>query len=136
MTGAPLPYWRLSLYYFFYFAFIGVFSPYFTLYLQGLSLSAADIALLMSQMQLMRLLAPTFWGWLADKRGRRVDIIRLSALCACVGFTGFFLTDNFVQLFIPMTLMAFFWSASLPLVESLTFAHLGEQHQQIGRAHV
>ncbi|MFM8501369.1 MAG: MFS transporter, partial [Fluviibacter sp.] len=54
MIGAPLPYWRLSLYYFFYFAFIGVFSPYFTLYLQGLSLSAADIALLMSQMQLMR----------------------------------------------------------------------------------
>ena len=136
MTGAPLPYWRLSLYYFFYFAFIGVFSPYFTLYLQGLSLSAADIALLMSQMQLMRLLAPTFWGWLADKRGRRVDIIRLSALCACVGFTGFFLTDNFIQLFIPMTLMAFFWSASLPLVESLTFVHLGAQPQRYSQIRV
>lgn len=127
MTAGPLPYWRLSLYYFFYFAFIGVFSPYFTLYLQSLSLSAVDIGLLMSQMQLMRLLAPTFWGWLADKRGRRVDIIRLSALCASVGFTGFFLTESFIQLFIPMTLMAFFWSASLPLVESLTFSHLGAQ---------
>ena len=130
MTVGPLPYWRLSLYYFFYFAFIGVFSPYFTLYLQSLSLSAVDIGLLMSQMQLMRLMAPTFWGWLADKRGRRVDIIRLSALCASVGFTGFFLTDSFVQLFIPMTLMAFFWSASLPLVESLTFSHLGAQSQR------
>ena len=136
MTGAPLPYWRLSLYYFFYFAFIGVFSPYFTLYLQGLSLSATDIALLMSQMQLMRLLAPTFWGWLADKRGRRVDIIRLSALCASVGFTGFFLTDNFLLMFVPMTLMAFFWSASLPLVESLTFAHLGAQHQRYSQIRV
>lgn len=136
MTGAPLPYWRLSLYYFFYFAFIGVFSPYFTLYLQGLSLSATDIALLMSQMQLMRLLAPTFWGWLADKRGRRVDIIRLSALCACVGFTGFFLTDHFLLMFVPMTLMAFFWSASLPLVESLTFAHLGQQHHRYSQIRV
>ena len=136
MTGVPLPYWRLSLYYFFYFAFIGVFSPYFTLYLQGLSLSATDIALLMSQMQLMRLLAPTFWGWLADKRGRRVDIIRLSALCASVGFTGFFLTDNFLLMFVPMTLMAFFWSASLPLVESLTFAHLGAQHQRYSQIRV
>lgn len=136
MTSAPLPYWRLSLYYFFYFAFIGVFSPYFTLYLQGLSLSATDIALLMSQMQLMRLLAPTFWGWLADKRGRRVDIIRLSALCASVGFTGFFLTDNFILMFVPMTLMAFFWSASLPLVESLTFAHLGAQHQRYSQIRV
>ena len=29
-----LPYWRLSTYYFFYFAFVGAFSPYFTLYLR------------------------------------------------------------------------------------------------------
>lgn len=136
MNARPLPYWRLSFYYFFYFAFIGVFSPYFTLYLQSLRLTAADIALLMSQMQLMRLLAPTFWGWLADRRGRQVDIIRLSALCACIGFTGFFLTDNFIQLFVPMTLMAFFWSAALPLVESLTFAHLAEEPHRYSRIRV
>ena len=136
MTAQPLPYWRLSFYYFFYFAFIGVFSPYFTLYLQSLRMSAADIALLMSQMQLMRLVAPAFWGWLADKRGRRVDIVRLSALCACIGFTGFFLTDNFIQLFIPMTLMAFFWSAALPLVESLTFAHLADESHRYSRIRV
>lgn len=136
MIARPLPYWRLSLYYFFYFAFIGVFSPYFTLYLQSLSMSATDIALLMSQMQFMRLLAPAFWGWLADKRGRQVDIIRLSALCACIGFTGFFLTDDFIQLFIPMTLMAFFWSAALPLVESLTFAHLADESHRYSRIRV
>ena len=136
MSARPLPYWRLSLYYFFYFAFIGVFSPYFTLYLQSLAMSAADIALLMSQMQLMRLVAPAFWGWLADKRGRQVDIIRLSGLCACIGFTGFFLTDNFIQLFIPMTLMAFFWSAALPLVESLTFAHLADEAHRYSRIRV
>lgn len=136
MSARPLPYWRLSLYYFFYFAFIGVFSPYFTLYLQSLSMSATDIALLMSQMQFMRLLAPAFWGWLADKRGRQVDIIRLSALCACIGFTGFFLTDDFIQLFIPMTLMAFFWSAALPLVESLTFAHLADESHRYSRIRV
>lgn len=136
MSTRPLPYWRLSLYYFFYFAFIGVFSPYFTLYLQSLQLSATDIALLMSQMQLMRLVAPAFWAWLADKRGRQVDIIRLSGLCACIGFTGFFLTDNFIQLFIPMTLMAFFWSAALPLVESLTFAHLADASHRYSRVRV
>ena len=136
MSARPLPYWRLSLYYFFYFAFIGIFSPYFTLYMQSLTMSAADIALLMSQMQLMRLVAPAFWGWLADKRGCRVDIIRLSALCACIGFTGFFLTDNFIQLFIPMTLMAFFWSAALPLVESLTFSHLADESHRYSRIRV
>ena len=40
-----LPYWRLSGYYFFYFAFIGAFSPYFGLYLQSLNFSAWDIGL-------------------------------------------------------------------------------------------
>jgi hypothetical protein len=60
-----LPYWRLSGYYFFYFAFIGAYSPYFGLYLQSLNFSAWDIGLLMSQMQLMRLFGPNLWGWLA-----------------------------------------------------------------------
>ena len=57
-----IPYWRLSAYYFFYFSFVGAFSPYFALYLQSIALSATDIALLMSLMQLMRVLAPNLWG--------------------------------------------------------------------------
>lgn len=43
-----IPYWRLSGYYFFYFAFVGAFSPYFGLYLQSIGSSAAQIAVLMS----------------------------------------------------------------------------------------
>jgi MFS family permease len=62
----------------FYFAFIGAFSPYFGLYLQSLNFSAWDIGLLMSQMQLMRLFGPNLWGWLADRFGRRMMIIRLA----------------------------------------------------------
>lgn len=122
---AVLPYWRLSAYYFFYFAFVGAFSPYFTLYLQSIALSATDIAILMSLMQLMRVVAPNAWGWLAERFGRRLTIIRLSAWASLAGFLVFFLTTRFDGLFLAMALMAFFWSAALPLVESLTFAHLG-----------
>ena len=43
-----IPYWRLSGYYFFYFAFVGAFSPYFSLYLQSVGSTAAQIAVLMS----------------------------------------------------------------------------------------
>lgn len=136
MSDLPLPYWRLSFYYFFYFAFVGIFSPYFTLYLQSLQMSAADIALLMSQMQLMRLVAPAFWGWLADRRGQRIGIIRLSAAAACMGFTGFFFFDQFAWLLVPMTLMAFFWSAALPLVESLTFTHLADDAHRYSQVRV
>lgn len=128
-----LPYWRLSAYYFFYFGFVGAFTPYFTLYLQSLAFTATDIAILMSLMQLMRILAPSLWGWLAERTGLRVPIIRLSAVVSLAGFSVFFITTEFAGMFVAMALMAFFWSAALPLAESLTFSHLGGAGQRYGR---
>jgi PPP family 3-phenylpropionic acid transporter len=131
-----LPYGRLSAYYFSYFAFVGAFAPYFTLYLQSLHLSAADIAILMSLMQLMRILAPGLWGWLAERSGKRLAIVRLSAAMSLAGFLAFFLSTEFTVLFVAMALMAFFWSAALPLVEGATFAHLGSDGHRYGSIRV
>jgi PPP family 3-phenylpropionic acid transporter len=128
-----LPYWRLSGYYFFYFAFIGAFSPYFGLYLQSLNFSAWDIGLLMSQMQLMRLFGPNLWGWLADHFGRRTAIIRLAGVIALAGFTAFFWLDRLPAMLVAMAVLAFFWSAALPLVETLTFDHLREERGRYSR---
>lgn len=119
-----LPYWRLSGYYFFYFAFIGAFSPYFGLYLQSLNFSAWDIGLLMSQMQLMRLFGPNVWGWVVDHFGHRIAIVRLAGAVALTGFTAFFWLDRLPGMLLAMGVLAFFWSAALPLVETLTFDHL------------
>ncbi|PTD97429.1 MFS transporter [Pseudothauera lacus] len=131
-----LPYWRLSAYYFFYFGFVGAFSPYFTLYLQSLSFSATDIAILMSLMQVMRILAPNLWGWLAERLGMPVTIVRFSAAASLAGFALFFFTESFAGIFVAMALMSFFWSASLPLIESVTFAHLGGQGHRYGSIRV
>lgn len=128
-----LPYWRLSGYYFFYFAFIGAFSPYFGLYLQSLQLSAWEIALLMSQMQLMRLIGPYAWGELADRLGKRLPIVRLAALVSLLGFSSLFLTEHFAGLLLAMAVLAFFWSAALPLIESLTFDHLHKDPEGYSR---
>jgi PPP family 3-phenylpropionic acid transporter len=128
-----LPYWRLSGYYFFYFAFIGAFSPYFGLYLQSLNFSAWDIGLLMSQMQLMRLFGPNLWGWLADRFGRRVAIIRLAGAISLAGFSAFFWLDKLPAMLLAMAVLAFFWSAALPLVETLTFDHLREERGRYSR---
>ncbi|MFT3758817.1 MFS transporter [Thauera sp.] len=130
------PYWRLSAYYFFYFGFVGAFSPYFALYLQSISLSAAQIGLLMSMMQLMRIVAPYMWSRLAERFGKRVTILRLSALMSLAGFTGFFMTTGFGGLLAAMALMAFFWSAALPLIEGLTFSHLGAEGHRYGSVRV
>jgi PPP family 3-phenylpropionic acid transporter len=116
--------WRLSGFYFFYFAFVGVSSPYFGQYLQHLGFSAFEIALLISQMQLMRIVAPNVWGWLADHGGQRLGIIRLSSALAILAVTSFYFVAGFWAWWIALGAMAFFWSASLPLFESLTLDKL------------
>lgn len=127
-SPAPaVPAFRLSAYYFFYFAFIGVFSPYFGLYLQSLQFSAWDIGLLMSQMQLMRLLGPYLWGLLADRRQQRVPIVQLAGAISLLGFSAFFWLKTLPGMLAAMAVLAFFWSAALPLVETLTFDYLREQ---------
>ena len=97
-----IPYWRLSGFYFFYFAFIGVFLPYFGLYLQTLSFSAWDISVLMSQMQLMRLFGPYLWGTLADRFVSRVPIIRLAGLIALMASASFFHIRSFEAILVAM----------------------------------
>lgn len=124
---------RLSAWYFFYFAYIGAFSPYFTLYLLSLGLSAPAIGTLMSLMLAMRLVAPNVWGWLADRLGHKVAVIRVSAVLSAAGFLPFFSARSFWTLFAAMAAMAFFWSAALPLVEALTLRHLDGRAEQYGR---
>lgn len=124
---------RLSAWYFWYFAFIGAFLPYFALYLQSIGLSAGRIAILMSLGQFMRLLAPLLWSWLADSGGRRVRIVVASAAASLASFSAVFLTQDFVGLLIGMAILHFFWSASLPLVEALTLGHLAAAPERYGR---
>jgi PPP family 3-phenylpropionic acid transporter len=84
----------------------------------------------------MRLVAPNLWGWLVDRIGRKVVVIRASALLAIAGFLLFFFASGFWALFSAMALMSFFWSASLPLVEALTLRHLEGRAEQYGRIRV
>jgi PPP family 3-phenylpropionic acid transporter len=124
-VSAPLPYGRLSGYYFFYFAFVGIASPYFGQYLKSLGFSAWELAVLLSQMQLMRVLAPNAWGWLADQGvARRLAIIRLAGWGALAGCASFFFVEGFAGWLVAIAAMAFFWSAALPLFEGVTLDHI------------
>ncbi|MFN4148650.1 MAG: MFS transporter, partial [Rhodocyclaceae bacterium] len=123
---------RLAVWYFFYFAFVGAFAPYFTLYLQDVGLSAWEIGVLMSVPQVMRLVAPNIWGWLADYLGMRAAIVKLAAFGALTGFCGFFLSQDRLVLFAAMALVWFFWSAALPLVEAMTLDRLAGAAERYG----
>jgi len=131
-----LPYWRLSGYYFFHFAFVGVFQPYFGLYLQSLHLSSWEIGLILSQMALMRLCSPAVWGWLADRLHVRIPLVRLAAAVSLVVFNGFFFAKTLIPLLGAMALLAFFWSAALPLMETVVFDHLHAEPSRYSRIRI
>lgn len=128
-----VPYWRLSGFYFFYFAFVGAISPFWGLYLQSLTFSAVEIGVLMSLLQVMRIFAPNIWGHLADRSGRRTAIVQLAAFGSALAFAGVFFGSGFWWMFAVMAAVSFFWSASLPLVEAMTLSHLGERIDAYGR---
>ena len=128
-----LPYWRLSGFYFFYFAFVGAMAPFWGLYLKSLSFNAIQIGVLMSLLQVMRIFAPNIWGHIADRTGKRTAIVQLAAVCSVLVFAGVFIGSSFWWLFAVMAALSFFWSASLPLVEAMTLSHLGEHTDAYGR---
>lgn len=131
-----LPYWRLSGFYFAYFAFVGAFAPYWSLYLESLEFSAFQIGVLMSLLQVARMFAPNLWGWLADHTGRGVRIVQIAAGMSLLAYLGVFAGTSFAWLFVVMALMCVFWSASLPLMEAVTLRHLGEGSGHYGRIRV
>ncbi len=125
--------WRIAGFYFFYYAFVGMFAPYWSLYLKSLHFSATEIGILMSMQPVMRLIAPNVWGWLADHTGRRREVVVAAASLSVLFYLGVFATTSFWGLMLVLVLMNFFWSASMPLVEATTLSWLGKNTAHYGR---
>ncbi|MBM3106652.1 MFS transporter [Pseudomonas sp. V1] len=124
---APIPYWRLSSFYLFYFALLGSTAPFLALYFHHLGFSSARIGELVAIPMLMRCIAPNLWGWLGDRSGQRLLIVRLGALFTLLSFSLIFFAKSYAWLALVMALHAFFWHAVLPQFEVITLAHLQGQ---------
>lgn len=121
-----LPYWRLSSFYFFFFATLGALLPYWSLYLRSIGFRPAEVGALFAVMMATKIVAPNVWGWLGDRRGRRIGIVRAAAVASAVTFGAVLLDDGFWWIAFAIAAFSFFWNATLPQFEALTLNHLGE----------
>lgn len=129
-----IPYFRLSLYYFAYFAVLGAFVPYWTIYLRDeLGFNAIQIGQLMAVFMLSKIIAPLVWSSLVDYTQRRLFLVRLAAGLSVLCFLGIYIDDSFVWLMVVVMSFGFFWNASLPTFEAITLNHLGEQSHHYSR---
>ncbi|MBD8604618.1 MFS transporter [Pseudomonas sp. CFBP 8771] len=126
-AGHSVPYWRLSTFYLFYFALLGSTAPFLALYFHHLGFDSARIGELVAIPMLMRCVAPNLWGWLGDRTGRRLAIVRIGAVCTLASFSLILVDTGYAWLAMVMALHAFFWHAVLPQFETLTLAHLQGQ---------
>ena len=131
-----IPHRRLAGFYFFYFAYLGTFAPFFGLYLESIGLTPFDIGVVLALPQVTRIVAPHIWSWLADRGGAPVRVVRLTGLAGTIVFLCIFAGTQFALVFAVILAMTFFWSAALPLMEATTLTHLGDETSRYGRVRV
>ena len=135
MSAASRPAQSLNfaLFFFAYYGYVGVFSPYASLYFADRGLSATQIGILMSLMQVMRIFGPNVWGWVADQSRRRVLVLRLTSVAAALTFCGMFVGQSFMFFFALMVTVNLFTSAQGPISEALMLSSMRGDLTHYGR---
>lgn len=123
---------RLSAYFCAYFLYAGALVPYFALYLAARGYDAAQIAVVLAMPQLARVVAPAFWGWLADRTGAARGIVVLSAGAVLAGFALLQALDGYGAAVAIMLIMSLLAAGALPLVEALTLGSLEGRTERYG----
>lgn len=126
-------YSRLSGFYFFYFSLLGAMVPYWSLYLKSFGFNAETIGGLMAILMGSRIVAPNIWGWLADRTGERLRIVRYGAFFTCLIFVLIFWQEKAWGIALVMAGFSFFWNAVLPQFEVLTLTHLKGREELYSR---
>lgn len=112
-----------------YFAHIGFFNPYLPLWLQDMGFGLMAISVLTSLQSATRLFAPYAWGWLSDRTGERVRLLRYGAAAALACSLGLWFDLGFAGLLVVLLLMFVHTSSMMPMSEA-AMAHLVSQGGQ------
>jgi len=124
MIVPGVPYWRLSGFYFFYFAVVGSLTPFLGLYLTDIGHSAQVIGWVNAILMATKIVAPNVWGWLCDRTGKRLLVIAFGSFWAWIFFGGLFFWQSLWAVLIITALYSFFWNAVLSQFDAVTIQYL------------
>ena len=116
----PVLRWAFGSFFFLYFAYVGLVSPYASLFFLDRGFNVIEIAVLMSMLQITRIVGPFSWGWLSDYLSNRIGIIRVCACLAALVFLCIFYLHNYFGFFIWMFVLHTILSSQMPLGETAT----------------
>ena len=123
---------RLAGFYFFYYAIVGTFMPYWNLYLEDQGFNYSEIGFLASIAIVTRFFAPFIWGWIADKSGKRMLLVRIATWVeASIWLLIFIIPNHFQSIALLMLVFSFFQNAILAQFEGVTAFWLAEKRAQL-----
>ncbi|HWE26819.1 MAG TPA: MFS transporter [Polyangia bacterium] len=123
----------IAVYYFSFFGALGIFLPYFSLWLVAHGLSPSQATRVLSLLPLMSLFAPPLAGLAADARRLRGWLLRLLSLATALAFLGFFIAHARVEIYVATALFALFRAPLTSLIDATTLAHVRHHGGSYGR---
>lgn len=126
-------YWQFSSFYFFYYATLAGWVPYWSVYLSARNYGAELIGLSVAAMMLMRIVGPGVWGYVVDLHQRhRLTLIRIGIILGFLGFSLLLLAETELAILLILLMTSFFWSGLLPQFEALTLSALNVSPEYYG----
>ena len=119
-----------------YFAFVGIFSPYLSLYLSDRGMTIAQIGVLMALPQVLRIVGPPFWGWAAGPLAGEAAVLRVAAIGAVLSIGALAGADSFAALAAALLALCFTTSGMVPITDALAMRAVGGDLGRYGRVRV
>ncbi|MDQ6979348.1 MAG: MFS transporter [Mariprofundaceae bacterium] len=123
------------LFYFFYFAVMGLVLPFFPVYLASLQMEAFTIGLIIALISAARIFAPPLFGyWLEQRQYNPAIILCLSSLVAAMALLPLNSAATYLPVFALLVLLfALLWSGILAPADSLTIRIAEANHTHYSR---
>ena len=119
--------------YFLYFGVMGIYLPYFNLYLYHIKLSGFQIGVLSALRSVLLVLFPVLWGMLADRLQARRAIYVSCNLASAMLWSLYLCTTRFEWLVIITFGYGIFFSPIISFLEAITMDVLGKEKLRYGQ---
>jgi MFS transporter, PPP family, 3-phenylpropionic acid transporter len=128
----------LTLFWFTYFGSLGIFFPYFSLYLrENAGLSGTELGIILAVSPLVGMIAQPLWGQVADRTGARGRVLAFLTLGTALGYAVLGLAEGFWNILVAVAGLAFAGTAVFPLMNSVSLALLRDEGRHaFGRVRV
>lgn len=115
----------LALFWFIYMGALGIFFPYYSLYLrENAGLTGTQVGLVLAMVPLVGMFAQPFWGQVADRTGARSRVVAVLAFGASLGYLALASASGFPAILAATVALSCFSTAIIPMTVSVTLGML------------